>query len=494
MSGQQTPAATQQGAQQPQQQAAQQPQQQAAQQAQQPQQAAQQPQPQPPQPRARRTHTTEAIIKALKALPLKFKLQKNKEIEHENDDRAFRDLQHATDPATYPNPASERASMVTIDSADTKALFSVPSFADTFKAVMPPSLLRLIGEHDVRQKAEKEKRKFDDLSSTHDMRVAKRRCMTGLNLVARNVEAPTEFKFPQILFDTEEFYAVPLSFFTHKNLRYIIDRGSMLPTRRANGVAGDKGPMILDIEKLEPTLGGELSLDYGLFFQAAEQFYNFQSERDPNGVGGSWSNTVRKHFAFFQNQSDAEEYYASWKHPELRLRQERRTFNYAYDPTYYDSQYQQAKNNQIQNEAMKAELERRDAKLKFELKAAFTNSGSSNIRLSSRDSRSFLPGSGGSSAASYCLLCAEKGHQAHQHPADKHQFSDGKKLYAKIGADKKIVSPDNKEICISFNLRGKSGCTGFANHRNGPERIHACSYCGSFGHHAFAWICRTKPA
>lgn len=106
-----------------------------------------------------------------------------------------------------------------------------------------------------------------------DARIAKRRCMDGSKLVPRSASAAVEIAFPQILFDTELEVSVPLSFFTHSNLRYIIDHASTLPTRRANGKSEGKGPIIIDVEKLADKIGRELSIDFGQYTQASQQMY-----------------------------------------------------------------------------------------------------------------------------------------------------------------------------------------------------------------------------
>ena len=169
--------------------------------------------------------------------------------------------------------------------------------------------------------------------------------MDGSKLNPRSAANAVEILFPQILFDTEFEVAVPLSFFTHSNLCYIIDHASTLPTRRANGRSdGKKGPIIIDVDKLAKKLGCELSFDFGQYIQASHQFYRFQSLRD-SIVDSSWTKCWYLHFQFFESRHNAKEFYPYWKEYELQLRRDRRSLSLDYNENQYDLLFSQAKNN-----------------------------------------------------------------------------------------------------------------------------------------------------
>jgi len=109
-------------------------------------------------------------------------------------------------------------------------------------------------------------------------RVAKRRCMSAKTLVRRNFQQRTIFNFPQIMFDTKDCMPLPLPFFTHKSLCYIIDQLTMLPVRKVEADGVHKKSAILDIEKLSKILGEELSPSFGQYMEAAAQMFNFQAQ------------------------------------------------------------------------------------------------------------------------------------------------------------------------------------------------------------------------
>jgi len=222
-----------------------------------------------------KTHLPNLLDK-LKSLPLKLKLSMNKNIEQTNFSRTERAYKHALDPVANPDPGSEAASMITISSEEMSSL-SIPSFMSALTSVMPLYLLQIFALQDKDKRKREDSSGLTDLLSTMDARIAKRHCMDGSKLVPRSASAAVKIAFPQILFDTELEVSVPLSFFTHSNLRYIIDHASTLPTRRANGKIEGKGPIIIDVEKLAEKIGRELSIDFGQYTQASQQMYRFQS-------------------------------------------------------------------------------------------------------------------------------------------------------------------------------------------------------------------------
>jgi hypothetical protein len=222
-----------------------------------------------------------------------------------------------------------------------------------------------------------------------------------------------------------------------------------------------------------------------LRFQALQDKDTLQAD-DPNSPKGlSWTDSWRKHFAFFENQPDAERYYEDWKHMEFELRQERRRHNFAYDPDHYKLKYAMAKNNAIQRE----EFSKRESKLLSQFESRFRNfSALSNSYPSHTSSRPFPEaGTRPSSAPGSCVLCADKDHLLPYHPREKTKFADGKPLWAKIDTDGKLCSPDGQELCIRFNISGRSACSGPKKHAQ--NHAHICSFCGEKSHHALSWSC-----
>jgi len=286
------------------------------------------------------THTSDAVLAMLKTLSLPLQLKCNKEIEAQNEACNLRNLLHLQD-NTNP-PSSETASFITIEPSEFSLLSSSSLFnslhdALPFYIIEKLAALKLLTDKNMRCLGDESL--TDSTEEPAALRVSKRRCMTAKSLVSRNFQSCTNFNFPQIMFDTEDHMALPLSFFTHKSLCYMIDNLAILPICKveANGVY-EKGS-ILDIKKLSKTLREELSLTYGQYSEAASQMFNFQSQRDndspSDGDIETWTCFWELHFLFFDNQDDAEEYYDKWKYVELDLRRERWSYNYKYNEDYY---------------------------------------------------------------------------------------------------------------------------------------------------------------
>lgn len=111
--------------------------------------------------------------------------------------------------------------------------------------------------------------------------------MQSLSLVVHNPIVSTSITFPEILFQTENVASFSLSFFTQKNLCHIIDNLASLSTKKANSFSLDsKALHILNIEKIVAKLGDDLSLDYGSYMQAMEQYICFQIQ---HSVDAEWT-------------------------------------------------------------------------------------------------------------------------------------------------------------------------------------------------------------
>jgi hypothetical protein len=459
----------------------------------------------PPQipPRARKTHKDDFISSLLGKLQLRERLVKNREIEEENKTRALQSYNHHLDPVTYPQPGSETASFITIEEADVKDLKD-PSILARFMAVMPDFLLFRITREIRAEKEEKEKRKLDELalSSSDDFQEAKRRRMDGSRAAERIVGSQRSIEFSDILFTTNVHVPIPITFFRNENLRYMIDHAATLPTTKSNPLPGEtKGQFILNIAELTKSskdfkgFGEELSLDFGEWSEAAVNCFRFHQMQDKFGDKGDYAQWWSSHFNFFNTQEDKINQYEAWKGLELKLRREYRTEPTKFDINYYATRYEAAKTNY----ELKSLIDKQQNPHANSYKDRTPYRGGRSTGLSSqfRDTRnlptnsSFPPGSRQSHPVC-CILCGEKGHPVRHHHNDENKpikFPDGKPAWAKI-ANSKLCTSNGKEICINYNVIGANAiCT----HPEGA-RVHLCSFCGSKSHHAFSWICRSRPS
>jgi hypothetical protein len=450
------------------------------------------------QPRVPRTHTSPAIIQLLKNLSLSNILQRNKKIEAENDARSAKTLNNALDPAAHPQPGSEAASLITIDPEDLARL-RVPSFFASVRDFIYNSLARHLADKDLKDKEEK-KRKDDDIL-VEDARISKRRCMDGSNHVERVVGEPIPIEFPQSLYDTEICVAVPLPFFLTRNLRSLVDEASTLPTVKSNPAPGEtKGTYILNIDKLSARFGKELTLTCSQWSEAAVNMRNFQISRDKLGSEGEHATWFEKHFNFFNMLNKRDELYDAWKVMELKFRQDHRSRHLKFSATDYDKALGLTEEshklrkefhefvNSSQSGIGRSGPSYRGSVTSFSQRAL--PQGPSHLQGSSQP---FPSGSGKSSSTAVCLICAQRGHTVffHLKSTTPAKFADGKAVWAKCNLGFGLATPDNHVLCINWNVRGPEAVSQCASSHN-YDHLHLCSFCGSKGHHALSWSCRTK--
>jgi len=420
----------------------------------------------------------------------------NKDIEEKNKERELKTLKNMQDPTSYPEPGSETASLITIDEEDINDLKDQTMFSK-FISVLPNSLIQRITRENRHEREEREKRKRDDSSKTNSdenlTREAKRRCMDGDRAAERMVGIQNPIEFSEIMYTTDNHAALPLTFFRNKNLRYIIDHGATLPTIKSNPREGEtKGCYILDIAKLTNNFGTELNIDFGQWHEAANNCYRFQRSRDKNGESGSFARWWCQHFEFFNNQEDKIELYEAWKHLELRLRREYRTQPTQFDANYYVSQYEMCKTeHKIRQEFMQINnrFNNRDDNSRGGFGSGNRNARPFSSRFRGASTPSFPSGSRRTTLPVCCILCGEKGHPVSEHynGSVPPKGSDGKPIWARI-VNAILCTPEGRPICINYNVMSSRGCT-----LTKCERAHACSFCGSKNHHAFSWICRSRP-
>src|ERR1700678_3773046 len=179
-----------------------------------------------PQHRTRRTHRDDIVSSFLSKLQLYDKLSMNKDIEKKKIKRELKTLKNMQDPTSYPEPGSETASLITIDKEDINDLKDQTMFSK-FISVLPNSLIQRITRENRHEREEREKRKCDDSSKTNSdenlTREAKRRCMDGDRAAERMIGIQNPIEFSEIMYTTDSYAALPLTFFRNKNLR---SRGS----------------------------------------------------------------------------------------------------------------------------------------------------------------------------------------------------------------------------------------------------------------------------
>jgi hypothetical protein len=455
--------------------------------------------------RVHRTHINPEVVAMLSNLSLFNKLETNKNIELTNISRMKKTLEHTIDPTNHPVAGSDTASLITISDEEISDLLD-DNIRSYYKDVIPVSVAKRLAaiQKTISGESQSSKRPAatDSVEKAIEARLAKRRCMTGDDIAPRVVGTPSLLIFPQIMFDTEDCVSIPLPFFLHKNLRYIIDNAAMLDTVKSNPLVGTtKGLQILDIAKLSNKLGSELSLTCSQWGEAGWQMYRFQQERDKAGPDGSFAGWYSNHFNFFSSQIDKEETYDAWKSLELELHQEFRSQKKDYSAAHHAERYLISKSEHLiwtWTQAAIQAMSRSSGQGQFPPRSGGSNgrfSRPGNSFTSSQTpptpSSSFPSSSTKSALSACCILCGRRGHTVifHANDTTPQKSADGKPTFCKYASDRILRSPDNKEVCIPFNIKGeRAACS-----HSKEERAHICSFCGKI-HFAFAWVCRSRPS
>ncbi len=119
------------------------------------------------------------------------------------------------------------ASLITVDEQELSQLFD-DSIRDHCKDFLPLSVKQWLIDNKKAEESGGESIRFKRPLDSSEKIVSNGDVWDGNDITPRVVGKPAEISFPDILFDTEMSVAVPLSFFTNKNLLYITANGKTL--------------------------------------------------------------------------------------------------------------------------------------------------------------------------------------------------------------------------------------------------------------------------
>ncbi|KAK0491738.1 hypothetical protein EDD18DRAFT_1012679, partial [Armillaria luteobubalina] len=282
------------------------------------------------------THISSAVTKALKVWSLAAKLEKNCRIEDENTTREAATMKHMDNPVVYPDPGSDAASFITIEDEDIQAL-RTPSFAEKFTEI-PMFIQRILAAFEAKDSDAKKRDASDAKLPSDAAREAKRRCR---DISAARPYVPGEkhnVEFADILYDTDDAYFIPLTFFLNRNLQYLIGEVSSLSVTKTNPLPGQtKGVNIIDIQKCLPDLPisiEEKDFSYGQWDEAADNRYRFDASRNKEGDKGPYATFWGLHFGFFNGLQDKIEDFPAW-----RPLEEKRRRKYHSRPTIFNREH-----------------------------------------------------------------------------------------------------------------------------------------------------------
>ncbi|KAJ7307819.1 hypothetical protein DFH08DRAFT_1051428 [Mycena albidolilacea] len=201
--------------------------------------------------RVRRTHTSTAIVEALKKLPRQAKLQLNNLILGRNADRLLRRTRHLDDAVAYPDVPSDDESLVTVD--EEAPLSPASGFKKVINSLSPASAISIM--RGISSFGGDAKRPRDG----EDPKPPSKRRREEIDLPVGS-RPPASFNVLLKDLDVHGYY-IPLSLFTTESLDYINKNSSSIATTKLNAPGSDKQIRVLDSAHFEANVLAERDLD-----------------------------------------------------------------------------------------------------------------------------------------------------------------------------------------------------------------------------------------
>lgn len=272
--------------------------------------------------------------------------------------------------------------------------------------------------------------------------------------------------------DNLEVY-IGLHCFTNKALTMMHREGHLMKKEILwhNG----KKHSVVDVNKMFGKEEDLLQLEWAY---ASSHYINFVRE-SCEGL----AHRMQQHFEFWADHPDFTDNFKACLVTEIKMRQDYRLKPTIFRDTVYESQMLNAK----------------ALTLKWKMEEEMTNMRShmDSLKRASNDDRgagsskkprqSFQEGTGGQrTGPAVCLICGLSGHPFSSCSATK--FADGSPLISRHDNNSLRIGGDC--LCIKFNLSGQNDVCSQSQRERSRYFTHKCSFCGSFDHHAFLWLCR----
>jgi hypothetical protein len=456
-------------------------------------------------PVSRRTHASEAIIKALKKLPRALKLARNKAIEGRNAERAVRTAEHAFDPAAHPDAASDDESLVTVSDIPMDALSPLSKVKKVAEKLSPASARDLFLAFMSNNASTSKRARDDDKPKPATKKLREGSAIpAGMNMPPRFSSYITELYMNNL--------HLPLSLFTSNNLDLVNNSYKSMATVKHNApgaVSSDKQIRVLDTASFERKFLAERNMDRGQWLEAAQNFVTFLeghwSDRDHEQVK-CWS----LHFGFFAQGEKQETNFPAILATDIKLRRAYNAHPFIYSFDYYSRQLME----EIFALCIAESLPHPPPSLGGPSSGgggggngggsnggggngigrgggagrSGRGGGDSGNGGTGRGAGPFQGGSGGDTSNVVCLLCARRGHFLST--CTHNTFKDGTPVYCRAeGANNIRAIQSGMTLCRLWNIKcGAASCS-----HDLTARAHLCSFCGNKNHHAFSWTCRRNP-
>lgn len=423
--------------------------------------------------RPRRTHADPNVAAAYAKLPLKEKLEINKQFRDNNakrcvraTDKAIAHANHAAAIAnTLPNgPVPVRAPEADEDISDVESDITIDE--EIFDNIRTsPELFQefrhLLDHHTIatmQQLNRKEEFRRLDPVTTKDTTLLLSDLEPDMQLIIPNSTERTKVIFPDMFKLTVKLgFSYPLAFFVPDTLDLIISKIHVLKKCRVEHKS--KKFSILDIDNISRKLKDEKGagplvdseLSHFQWVKASQIHYFFEIERygDPDAACPSF---FKNHYGFFKNQKDSEKLFSIWSPHEIKLRRRHYGHNEGFSASNYQAVWTRILSAYDAHTIM---LEARNATSHFSTPPSASSLGSSatpkNCSSNPASLKPFPTSTQSSLPEPRCLGCGRKGHRLGDKGVDHGPFPfcdyTGSALFAKSGAYA------GQKVCVPFQRR-----------------------------------------
>lgn len=435
--------------------------------------------------RIRKTHKDPETIARIQKLPIDSKLKMNFEKQTRNAahrERAIIDADDVSDASSYISIPEEEYEKMTRDQP----------FFDRVKSLLLAHTLSWLAEK--RKSLRTRPREGDDAdASTNgpDSQPSKR-YRVNEELIAVDPTSPPIISFDPDFLELGHYgYHIPLALFTNKNIEFINNNSISFGRSKITHLTGKPQMLILsdlikkiqDSQEAGPTR--DLDLEHFEWMEATANtanFYLFHTKLYREGDEANDPQFYKKHFGFFENQTDSVKLFDLWKDIELELRLKHQSKKTAFDLFDYRTEWGRVKSRSDAVEAPPSNISSsstRRSRFSKPTKPLHDNppaSSSNSFPIGNKDKASREP---------CCIICGGIGHTFFGHSNSLHGppkwvVQDGKEL----------LHPTSKaRLCTYWNIF--SHCS-----KKCPSTSHVCTFCGG-PHPALRWdpSCRvSRPA
>ncbi|PPR01940.1 hypothetical protein CVT24_001279 [Panaeolus cyanescens] len=407
---------------------------------------------QAPQTGMPRTHSSPAVIEALKLLPLRERLLRNKKIDSNNERRASQNVDFLM--GLVNNEPSEFESEITVSPEEMEKLLLPGAFKD-YADVVTQRVKDWVAEHSKnipQNSGGSSKRPLTD--SEDDSPASKKiKIFARAPLVDYDPTENPKLTFQHIWFVTESSGKIPLPWFRPSSIEKL-NFNSMQPAWTSTCFlttpdGTQKKFTVFDVGKIlgmkeEATLfPKETDIPFADWLIAARYRYDFEVARaeweakhNCEEPDYSHADDLGLHFEFFENQKDAQVTYDFWKEEEASIRRNKvhgfRTNKEQLRGVFSMAKfkYEESLKKRSEDDVLLTRIAGLEKLVQQGSSSRSGSGGGSNQSNQGLSKQSFR--SSNSSSPPACLYCGETGHRVHDHPKEKTKFSDGKPFWASV--------------------------------------------------------------